>query len=130
LNAETIAAISDETNSIWFSVASVCELTIKVSLGTLSLPEPIDSYLASRMKKLRAQFLDIRADQVVKLETLPLDRFDLILLAQARVEGMTIITANPDLTDPDVEILLNDSDEGNTSRISVNQRARKELLSG
>jgi PIN domain nuclease of toxin-antitoxin system len=130
LSTETIAAISDETNSIWFSVASVCELTIKVSLGTLSLPEPIDSYLASRMKKLRAQFLDIRADQVVKLETLPLDRFDLILLAQARVEGMTIITANPDLTDPDVEILLNDSDEGNTSRISVNQRARKELLSG
>jgi hypothetical protein len=51
-------------------------------------------------------------------------------MAQARVEGMTIITANPDLTDRDVEILLNDSDEGNTSRISVNQRARKELLSG
>jgi PIN domain nuclease of toxin-antitoxin system len=121
LNAETIAAISDETNSIWFSVASVCELTIKVSLGTLSLPEPIDSYLASRMKKLRAQFLDIRADQVVKLETLPLDRFDLILLAQARVEGMILITANPDLADRDVEILLNESEEGKTKGMSVSQ---------
>jgi PIN domain nuclease of toxin-antitoxin system len=91
LSAETIAEISDETHSIWFSVASACELTIKVSLGTLSLPEPIDSYLASRMKRLRAQFLDIRADQVLKLSTLPLvreasalpNRFDLILLAQA-----------------------------------------------
>jgi PIN domain nuclease of toxin-antitoxin system len=72
LSAETIAAISDETNSIWFSVASACELTIKVSLRTLSLPEPIDLYLASRMKKLRAQFLDIRADQVLKLATLSL----------------------------------------------------------
>jgi PIN domain nuclease of toxin-antitoxin system len=127
LSAETIAAISDETNSIWFSVASACELTIKVSLGTLSLPEPIDSYLASRMKKLRAQFLDIRADQVVKLTALPLDRFDLILLAQARVEGMTIITANPDLVERDVEILLNDSEEGNKNRMSVSQRARAEL---
>jgi PIN domain nuclease of toxin-antitoxin system len=130
LNAETIAAIADETNSIWFSVASACELTIKVSLGSLSLPEPIDSYLASRMKKLRAQFLDIRADQVLKLATLPLDRFDLILLAQARVEGMTLVTANPDLADRDVEILLNDSDEGNTNRMSVSQRSRAELASG
>jgi PIN domain nuclease of toxin-antitoxin system len=138
LSAATIAAISDETNSIWFSVASVCELTIKVSLGTLSLPEPIDSYLASRMKKLRAQFLDIRADQVLQLGTLPLvreasalpNRFDLILLAQARVEGMTLITANHALADDGVEILLNDSDEGDTSRISVSQRARSGLASG
>jgi PIN domain nuclease of toxin-antitoxin system len=130
LSAETIAAISDETNSIWFSVASTCELAIKVLLGTLSLPEPIDSYLASRMKKLRAQFLDIRADQVVKLETLPLDRFDLILLAQARVEGMTLVTANPDLANCDVEVLFNDSDEGNINRISVSQRARSGLASG
>ena len=130
LSTETISAISDETNSIWFSVASACELTIKVSLGTLSLPEPIDLYLASRMKKLRAQFLDIRADQVLKLAPLPLDRFDLILLAQARVEGMTLVTANPDLADRDVEILLNDSDEGKTKRISVSQRARSGLASG
>jgi PIN domain nuclease of toxin-antitoxin system len=122
LSAPTIAAISDETNSLWFSVASACELTIKVSRGTLSLPEPIDSYLASRMKKLRAQFLDIRADQVLKIATLPLDRFDLILLAQARVEGMTLVTANPDLVDRDVEILLNDSDE--CSRISVRQKSK------
>jgi PIN domain nuclease of toxin-antitoxin system len=112
------------------AVASVCELTIKVSLGTLSLPEPIDSYLASRMKKLRAQFLDIRADQVVKLTALPLDRFDLILLAQARVEGMTLVTANSDLADRDVETLLNDSDESNIKRMSVSQRARAELASG
>ena len=130
LSAPTIAAISDETNSLWFSVASACELTIKVSLGTLSIPEPIDLYLASRMKKLRAQFLDIRADQVLKLAMLPLDRFDLILLAQARVEGMTLVTANPDLVDRDVEILLNESDEGNTQRMSVSQRARAELASG
>jgi PIN domain nuclease of toxin-antitoxin system len=129
LSTETISAISDETNSIWFSVASACELTIEVSLGTLSLPEPIDLYLASRMKKLRAQFLDIRADQVVKVAKLPLDRFDLILLAQARVEGMTLVTANPALSREDVEILLNDSDEGNTNRLSVIQRARAELAS-
>jgi PIN domain nuclease of toxin-antitoxin system len=104
-------------------------MRFSLSLGTLSLPEPIDSYLASRMKKLRAQFLDIRADQVVKIATLPLDRFDLILLAQARVEGMTLVTANPDLANYDVDILLNDSDEGNTNRMSVSQRVRSGLVS-
>lgn len=82
------------------------------------------------MKKLRAQFLDIRADQVLKIATLPLDRFDLILLAQARVEGMTLVTANPDLVARDVEILLNDSDKCSMNRMSISQRARAELASG
>ena len=55
---------------------------------------------------------------------------DLILLAQARVEGLTLVTANPAMADRDVEILLNELGEGNTSRISVSQKARSGLVSG
>jgi PIN domain nuclease of toxin-antitoxin system len=49
LNEAVIDSITDETNALWFSVASVWEMGIKVAIGKLPLPEPIDSYIASRM---------------------------------------------------------------------------------
>ena len=96
LTLATIAQISDESNEIWFSVASVWEMGIKVGLGKLPLPEPIDRYLASRMKQLGARSLEIRADHAIQAGGLPLhhrDPFDRMLIAKAQVEGMTIVTA-------------------------------------
>lgn len=61
LSEETIAHISDETNELWFSVASVWEIGIKVAIGKLPLPEPIDSYIRSQMVQLGAQSLEITA---------------------------------------------------------------------
>ena len=111
LTAATIAQISDESNEIWFSVASVWELGIKVGLGKLPLPEPIDRYLASRMKELGARSLEIRADHAIRAGGLPLhhrDPFDRMLIAQAQGEGMTIITADRLFDLYEVEILWND----------------------
>ncbi len=77
-------------------MASVWELGIKVSLGKLPLPEPLDRYLASRMKQLGARSLEIRADRALQAGGLALhhrDPFDRMLIAQAQVEGMTIVTS-------------------------------------
>ena len=107
----SIAQISDESNEIWFSVASVWEMGIKVGLGKLPLPEPIDRYLASRMKELGARSLEIRADHAIQAGGLPLhhrDPFDRMLIAQAQVEGMTIVTADRMFDLYEVEILWND----------------------
>ena len=59
LQEATIAQIVDETNELWFSVASIWEMGIKVGLGKLPLPESIDRYLSSRMKQLGARSLEI-----------------------------------------------------------------------
>jgi PIN domain nuclease of toxin-antitoxin system len=45
-------------------VASVWEIGIKVAIGKLPLPEPIDSYMASRMGALGARSLEITDEQV------------------------------------------------------------------
>jgi len=57
LSEKTIAHIADETNEVWLSVASVWEIGIKVAIGKLPLPEPIDSYISSRMVQLKARSL-------------------------------------------------------------------------
>ena len=111
LKEETIAQIVDETNELWLSVASVWEMGIKVGLGKLPLPEPIDRYLASRMKQLGARSLEIRADHALQAGRLPLhhrDPFDRMLIAQAQVEGMTIVTSDRMFDRYEVEILWND----------------------
>ena len=97
LNAAAIAAISDETNELWLSVASVWEMGIKVALGKLLLPEPLDSYLPSRMAQLGVRSLDIRATHALQSASLPLhhrDPFDRMLIAQAQVEQMTVVTSD------------------------------------
>ncbi len=97
LNSAAIDAISDETNEILLSVASIWELGIKVAIGKLSIPEPIDAYLAKRLVSLRANPLDITATHALRAASLPLhhkDPFDRMLIAQAQTDGITIATTD------------------------------------
>ena len=86
LSEEAIAHIAAETNDLWFSVASVWEIGIKVAIGKLPLPEPIDHYISSRMLQLGARSLEITATHALQAAALPLhhrDPFDRMLIAQA-----------------------------------------------
>lgn len=97
LNEETIAAIADETSELWFSVASVWEMGIKVANGKLVLPEPIDTYIDSRMVLLGGRMLEIKAGHALRAAALPLhhkDPFDRMLIAQAQIEDMTLVSAD------------------------------------
>ncbi len=108
LNSKAIEQIIDLDNEIFFSVASAWEIAIKVGIGKLPLPEPVDIYIASRMRLLGAKYLDIvfpHACQVAKLPLLHRDPFDRILVAQAQIEAMTLVTADKILTEYDLDLL-------------------------
>lgn len=97
LNEETIAAIADETSELWFSVASIWEMGIKVANGKLLLPEPIDTYIDSRMALLGARILEIKSGHALRAAALPLHHknpFDRMLIAQAQIEEMTLVSAD------------------------------------
>jgi PIN domain nuclease of toxin-antitoxin system len=103
-----IERIADETNEIWFSVASVWEMGIKVSIGKLPLPEPIADYLSTRMTQLGARSLEITAVHALQVAELPLhhrDPFDRMLIAQAQVEDMTLVSADSIFNLYDVSLL-------------------------
>ena len=97
LSEEAIAHIANETNEIWLSVASVWEIGIKVAIGKLPLPEPIDDYISTRMIQLGARSLEITAFHALQAASLPLihkDPFDRMLIAQSQIEAMTLVSAD------------------------------------
>lgn len=109
LSEETISHIADESNELWFSVASIWEIGIKFAIGKLPLPESPDQYISSRMGQLGVRSLEITATHALKAAALPLhhrDPFDRMLIAQAQLEDMTIVSADAILKQySDVSIL-------------------------
>lgn len=108
INSEAIEQIVSEDNELFFSVASAWEIAIKVGIGKLPVSEPVDTYLASRMRLLGAKYLDIVFPHACKVATLPLlhrDPFDRILVSQAQIEKMILVTADEILTQYSVDVL-------------------------
>jgi PIN domain nuclease of toxin-antitoxin system len=108
LNNEAITQIADEANELWLSVASIWEIAIKVSLGKLPIPDPLASYIPRRMSQLGTRPLEIKASHVIQLASLPLhhrDPFDRMLIAQAQLEELTLVTADSMFNQYDVAVL-------------------------
>jgi PIN domain nuclease of toxin-antitoxin system len=108
LNPQAIEQIIASDNQLFFSVASAWEISIKVGIGKLPLPEAVDIYIASRMRLLGAQQLNITFPHTCRVATLPLvhrDPFDRLLVAQTQIEQMTLVTADEILTEYDVDLL-------------------------
>ncbi|NJL01389.1 MAG: type II toxin-antitoxin system VapC family toxin [Spirulinaceae cyanobacterium SM2_1_0] len=108
LSENVIEQIVDETNEVWLSVASVWEMGIKVSIGKLPLPEQIDNYISTRMTQLGARSLDITASHALRVASLPLhhrDPFDRMLIAQAQLEEMTLVSADSTFKRYEVSLL-------------------------
>jgi PIN domain nuclease of toxin-antitoxin system len=89
-------AISDSSNQIFVSVATVWELGIKRTSGRVKLGESI-RLLARRLGFVE---LPITMEHSELAASLPLhhkDPFDRMLVAQATVEGLTLVTADDGL---------------------------------
>jgi PIN domain nuclease of toxin-antitoxin system len=98
------AAIEDVANEVVVSAASVWEAAIKLSQGKLSLPGDLAWGLA------RSGFLTlpISVAHALAAGALPRhhgDPFDRMLIAQAQVEGLTIVTRDRRFAAYDVAVL-------------------------
>lgn len=88
-------AIQNSQNSIYLSLTSVWEMQIKIQLGKLKLNSPLSSTVAAQQNINSVQMLPIRLDHILALDNLPFhhrDPFDRLLVAQAQIEGLTLIT--------------------------------------
>jgi PIN domain nuclease of toxin-antitoxin system len=83
------------------SAASVWEMSVKYAKGTLRLPESPDRFVPAARARYRMASLPIdeaSAIHLVKLPALHADPFDRMLVSQAIVHGMTIVTPDPLVT--------------------------------
>jgi PIN domain nuclease of toxin-antitoxin system len=99
LSVEARQLLLDSANELYFSAASLWEITIKRGLGHSGFL--IDPRRLWRMLPINGyRELPITSEHAIAVETLPLlhkDPFDRILLAQARVEGLTLLTVDQQL---------------------------------
>ena len=98
------SAIVDPRNDVFVSAISMWEISIKRSLGKLKAPEDLLSTVeASGFRELPVTF--VHADQAGGLPPHHRDPFDRMLVAQAQVEGLTIVTHDSVIAKYGVRIL-------------------------
>ena len=99
LPADARVLIETAENELFFSAASLWEIVIKRGLGRDDFK--VDARLLRRgLLDNGYSELPIASEHVVAIEGLPpihKDPFDRVLLAQAQVEGITFLTADPTL---------------------------------
>lgn len=108
LGARARAALADARSELFLSVAVAWELGIKLRRKKLALPESLGEYVLSRAHASRMAILPIQLRHVIDAMALPLhhgDPFDRMLLAQARVEELTLVSADTCFEDYDVDLL-------------------------
>ena len=100
--------IADGKNTILLSSASAWEISIKHALGKLRLPGPPESYVPKRLESNCMTVLPITLHHALSVSSLPplhRDPFDRLLIAQARIEDLTIITADKAIEQYEVPVL-------------------------
>jgi PIN domain nuclease of toxin-antitoxin system len=104
LSDEGQAAIADRENDVFLSAASVWEAAVKEAAGRLSVPRPF----AESARREGLVELGIRwehAERAARLPALHGDPFDRILVAQAQVEKLVLVTRDPRVRAYDVATL-------------------------
>jgi PIN domain nuclease of toxin-antitoxin system len=104
----TLARLADARTERLLSAASVWEIVIKHSTGRLALPAQPRDFVPSRLDVTETRILEISATHALRIADLPnhhRDPFDRMLVAQALVEGVPLVTADRTLRRYDVEIL-------------------------
>lgn len=98
LSAAGRQLIEDSASLPFLSAASLWEMAIKLSLGRLHLGRPFEMLIPEQMRLNGIQLLGIELEHVTPVTTLPFhhrDPFDRLLVAQAMVEQMPIVSADP-----------------------------------
>jgi PIN domain nuclease of toxin-antitoxin system len=97
-------ALADLSNDVFVSAASAWELGIKQRKGKLNLARTVSEQCALLgFQELSVTF--VHAEFAAKLPLLHNDPFDRMLVAQAIIEGMVLVTADERLREYPVEIL-------------------------
>jgi PIN domain nuclease of toxin-antitoxin system len=96
LSAAAAALIDDAGNQPLFSVASIWEIAIKSALKRPGLPADPGAF---RRELLENDYLELpisghHAVAVANLPPIHKDPFDRLLVAQAQMEGLTLLTAD------------------------------------
>lgn len=93
--------LSDGAHDVWFSAVSSWEIVIKAGLGRVHLPEKPERFLPKHLALNQFQVLPVHLRHTLRVAALPAlhrDPFDRLLVAQAIVEKLTIVSGDAQLS--------------------------------
>lgn len=102
--------LEDPKNELSFSAASAWEIAIKYSLGKLELKKNPAEWLPDLISKMGLHPLPISQRHALEVGRLPhhhRDPFDRLLVAQAKSEGLSMITPDSLFKDYEIEVVWN-----------------------
>lgn len=97
LSAHARSLIEDEENELFVSIASLWEIAIKFGIGKLNLRQPFEELFPSQLEDNSIEILGITVEHLSQVSGLPLhhrDPFDRLIIAQAQVEHLPIISVD------------------------------------
>lgn len=98
LPARVVDLFRAPDNEVYLSAASVWEIALKHALGRLPLPEPPERFVPGERTAHAIAALPIDEESALHLSHLPAlhrDPFDRMLVSQAIVHGLAILTPDP-----------------------------------
>lgn len=108
IRAETRFVLADPAHTLLLSVVSAWEIAIKHASGRLLLPRPAASFVPEQILLSGVESLDIGLSHVLAAGSLPQhhgDPFDRMLIAQAQVEDLVLVTADRAMSEYDVRLI-------------------------
>jgi PIN domain nuclease of toxin-antitoxin system len=97
LSARSRKMLQDGDNQLLLSAATPWEIAIKVAVGKLRLPCEVEEFYTTRAATTRITPLEITALHAIESARLPLhhrDPFDRVIIAQARIESVPVMTVD------------------------------------
>ncbi len=107
LNKRIISLI-EGNNEIYLSMASLWEMAIKVNIGRLKFKEPFKKIVTRQIEINNYHVLNIKPEHTFHLSNLELfhkDPFDRIIISQAIVEDMPIISKDKYFKNYNIEVV-------------------------
>jgi PIN domain nuclease of toxin-antitoxin system len=108
LSSRAREIIADGCNELFFSAASGWEIAIKARLGRLEVPEDLERFLTEQLSRNAIRALPIYLSHALHTYTLPghhRDPFDRLLVSQALLEKLPVLSADPQIALYPVEVV-------------------------
>ena len=107
LSLDHSASITDPSNIVFISIASFWEIAIKISRSKLSISRSIEELIGA-VERSNISILPIKPQHTIQVSELTFhhkDPFDRMIIAQALVEDMPLISTDSDFTKYGVTLL-------------------------
>ena len=100
--------IEDRSNEIFLSAITSWEMAIKSAIGKLLLAQPVSSFIDAQIAQYNFRPLTITHEHAYQVETMTMhhnDPFDRLLIAQALMEDLVILTRDSEFSQYGVKTL-------------------------